>query len=106
METTSPKRSLATAAYMEITEAELFRFETMRDAYQCARESALVHTQAAKQVTAEVRRLEQVADTFLQETRRRKKEAKHWRERLRYAAADKSVKKEVVGPDSAKGKAS
>ena len=75
METTSPKRSLATAAYMEITEAELFRFETIRDAYR-------------------------------QEAKRQNKEAKNWRERLRYAAADKSVKKEVVGPDSAKGKAS
>ena len=50
--------------------------------------------------------MKKVADTFLQETRRRKKEAKHWRERLRYAAADKSVKKEVVGRDSAKGNAS
>ena len=50
--------------------------------------------------------MKKVADTFLQETRRRKKEAKHWRERLRYAAADKPVKKEVVGTDSAKGKAS
>ena len=106
METTSPKRSIAAAAYMEITEAEMFRFETIRDAYQCARESALAHTQAAKQVTAEVRRLEKVADTLFQEAKRQKKEANNWRERLRYAAADKSVKKEVVGPDSAKDKAS
>ena len=58
METTSPKRSIAAAAYIEITEAEVFRFETIRDAYQCARDSALAHTTAAKQVTAEVRRLE------------------------------------------------
>ena len=50
--------------------------------------------------------MKKVADTFLQETKRQKKEAKHWRERLRYAAADKTVKKEVVGPDSAKDKAS
>ena len=50
--------------------------------------------------------MKKVADTFLQEAKRQKIEAKHWRERLRYAVADKSVKKEVVRPDSAKGKAS
>ena len=106
METTSPTRSILAAVHTDIAEAKAFRIETIQEAFQSAKESPLALTTAAKQVTAEVRRLDKVADTFLQETRRRKKEAKHWRERLRYAAADKSVKKEVVGPDSAKGKAS
>ena len=106
MATTSPTWSIAAAAHTEIAEADAFRIEAIKEAYQSAKESALALTTAAKQVTAEVRRLEKVADTFLQEAKRQKKEAKHWRERLRYAAADKPVKKEVVGTDSAKGKAS
>ena len=106
METTSPTRSIQAAVHTDIAEAKAFRIETIQEAYQSAKESPLALTTAAKQVTAEVRRLEKVADTLFQEAKRQKKEAKNWRERLRYAAADKPVKKEVVGTDSAKGKAS
>ena len=58
METTSPTRSIAAAAHTEIAEAEAFRIETIQEAYQSAKESPLALTTAAKQVTAEVRRLE------------------------------------------------
>ena len=58
METTSPTRSIQAAAHTDIAEAEAFRIETIQEAYQSAKESPLALTTAAKQVTAEVRRLE------------------------------------------------
>ena len=58
METTSPTRSIQAAAHTDIAEAEAFRIETFQEAYQSAKESPLALTTAAKQVTADVRRLE------------------------------------------------
>ena len=58
METTSPTRSIQATAHTDIAEAKAFRIETIQEAYQSAKESPLALTTAAKQVTAEVRRLE------------------------------------------------
>ena len=58
METTAPTRSIQAAAHTDIAEANAFRIETIQEAYQSAEESPLALTTAAKQVTAEVRRLE------------------------------------------------
>ena len=58
METTSPTRSIQAAVHTDIAEAKAFRIETIQEAYQSAKESPLAPTTAAKQVTAEVRRLE------------------------------------------------
>ena len=58
METTSPTRSILAAVHTDIAEAKAFRIETIQEAFQSAKESPLALTTAAKQVTAEVRRLE------------------------------------------------
>ena len=58
METTSPTRSIQAAAHTDIAEAEVFRIETIQEAYQSAKESPLALTTAAKHVTAEGRRPE------------------------------------------------
>ena len=57
METTSPTRIIAKAADIDIAEAETFRIETIREAFQAAKESAHAYTEAGKKVTVEVRRL-------------------------------------------------
>ena len=62
-------------------------------------------TAAGKRVTAEVRRLEKVADNFFQEAKRQRKEADLMRRRLRHAAAAKPEQK-VVAPESDKNKGS
>ena len=62
MEATSPRLSPAKAVDVEIAEAEAFRIETIREAFQAAKESAHAYTEAGKKETVEVRRLKKVAD--------------------------------------------
>ena len=101
MDATSPRLSFAKAVDVEIAAAEAFRIETIREAPHCAKESALAHTAAGKRVTAEVRRLEKVADNFFQEAKRQRKEAYLMRRGLRHAAAAKPEQK-AVAPESDK----
>ena len=77
MGATSQRLSLAKAVDVEIAAAEAFRIDTIREALHCAKESALAHTAAGKKATAEVRRLEKVADGFFQEAKRQKRTKKN-----------------------------
>ena len=71
-----PPRTLAEAAQLDIAEAETFRRETIRVSCESAKRSAHAHTEAAKKLTVEVRRLDKAADHFLQEAKEQKKRAK------------------------------
>ena len=89
-------RTLAEAALLDIAVAETFRGETIRAAYDSAKNSANAYTAAAKKLTVEARKLENAADDCLLEAMAHKKAAKWY-----YHQLQKSTNNPLVKVDSA-----